>query len=131
MRVKWREIYGYMVSNEGNVKSRFGKPVKTRLSPSGRPYVALSVNGQRMNKTLAVLVLECFMGERPTPECMVGYKDGNLLNNRLDNLFWKDNIAGILRYDIQNSTVGDLEMSLHHSLPVEMIRRIRNEPRED
>lgn len=131
MRIKWREIYGYMVSNEGNVKSRLGKPVKLRLSKSGRPYVSLSVNGQRVNKTLAVLVLECFVGERPNSDCVVGYKDKNWLNNRLDNIFWKDKVQAMIRYDIQNSTAGDFEMSLHHSLPIEMIRRIRSEPSED
>lgn len=34
------------------------------------------------------LVLEAFVGPRPSPTHQAAHRDGNKLNNRLDNLYW-------------------------------------------
>lgn len=100
MEEVWRPIkdYSYDVSNLGRVRSYLGvektpnyrKVCSSRiLHPSFMPYpqVTLCRNKKCTNFLIHQLVLEAFVGPRPS-----GYhghhRNGNLKDNRLENLIW-------------------------------------------
>lgn len=102
MTERWRPIprfEGYEASDRGRVRSwrapgrgecRRVHPLIRKLIPNVRTGyldVMLSVGGELRLRKVAQLVLEAFVGLRPT-----GYEtrhlDGNITNNRLENLAW-------------------------------------------
>jgi hypothetical protein len=48
---------------------------------------AIRVNGKLKKKRIHVLVAEAFLKKKPDSQC-VNHKDGNKLNNNVDNLEW-------------------------------------------
>lgn len=98
----WKPVVGfpgYEVSSYGRVRSFKRRSVRVltatpycRSSTKGaRRLAACSVNLSRDKKCITqrvhVLVLEAFVGRRP-PGMEGCHEDGNVLNNRLDNLRW-------------------------------------------
>lgn len=86
---KWRFIPGYekvySISNIGRIKShRNNKILKDAIGNSGYRMVELNYKGVAKRKLVHRLILESFIGN------MNGYvtnhKDGNKLNNNIDNL---------------------------------------------
>ena len=66
------------------------KPAKNRIlvpacRSDGYLFVTLSVNGKHSHKTVHSMVATAFLGHRP-PRCHVNHKDGNKLNNAVENL---------------------------------------------
>lgn len=97
--VVWQTIKGYedyQVSNAGMVKrvaSVVGSQGMKVLKPSKRSgyfYVVLFRNGKRKNKTIHRLVLEAFHPIKNIDIYVAHHKDGNKLNNTLENLGWRD-----------------------------------------
>lgn len=101
----WKPVVGYEglyeVSNHGNVRSldrfvktekipRKGKILTPRVDVKGNGYryTNLSRNGKGMKVSVHVLVLEAFVGIRPSKLHHARHKDGNPENPRLDNLEW-------------------------------------------
>jgi len=94
----WKPIFGwedfYEVSDQGRVRrivggrgSRsFGRCKK--LTPTGsHAVVSLNRPGYQITQQVHSMVLEAFVGKCPSGmECL--HKDGNGLNNRLENLKW-------------------------------------------
>lgn len=100
----WKPVVGYeehyVVSSLGNVRSldrvtyrdNGHGPHPTRIKGrmmkqgirSGYPYVNLCVDDKRKKRTVHSLVAEAFLGEGDE----VNHKDGNKLNNHVDNLEW-------------------------------------------
>ena len=85
----WRivnEFPAYLVSDLGRVqRSKTGRILKPWLTKKGRPYVDLCMGNHRKKRFPHNLVMEAFVG--PKPEGMeVNHKDGDKVNNRLDNL---------------------------------------------
>ena len=83
-----KKIYeNYYVSPNGEVFNRFNK----KLSPcnNGRGYLVLglTVNGKRFTKAIHRLVAEAYV-ENPNGLEEVNHKDGNRLNNNMENLEW-------------------------------------------
>ena len=107
--MEWKSIKGYEgyyeVSSEGKVRSvertimnktKNGKPrpcflkskeLKHYVKDTGRIQVVLSKNCKTKSFDVHVLAAETFL-EKPTFKCEVNHKDGNLLNNNIENLEW-------------------------------------------
>ena len=94
----WKDyIHIYQVSNYGRIRNKnTGKVLKTKIkinknrtNSSPREEVNLSLGSRGNVKTLRVhrIVAEVFI---PNPQNLpqINHKDGNSLNNRVDNLEW-------------------------------------------
>ena len=96
---RWVPIPGfsgvYEVSDLGQVRSlkgRHGKGtvLKPALPSKGRQYkcVSLHKNGRRTRRSIHCLVLNAFVGSKPSPAHQARRLDGNRANNSADNLCW-------------------------------------------
>lgn len=96
----WREFApGYDVSDLGRIRSR--KNARWGLFPRGgfrilklvpannpgEPYMSIRVDGQ--TRLVHVIVLEAFVGPRPTALHQASHIDRMRWNNRIDNLCWE------------------------------------------
>lgn len=123
----WRDIPDYeglyQVSTLGRIKSLERKIIrsngrvftikekilKDRIGNSKRPYVALFKDQKRKDVMVHTLVALAFIGERPK-DYQVLHKDGDILNNRLENLSYdtrQQNAIDFYRYG-QNGSNGKL-----------------------
>jgi|APFre7841882793_1041355.scaffolds.fasta_scaffold19168_2 hypothetical protein len=60
------------------------------LNPNGDVYAILEMeNGDYYLAPLATLVCKAHVGPQPTPEHVPHHKDGDVTNNRADNLEWR------------------------------------------
>ena len=93
---EWREIQGYdgkyLASNYGRIKSlKYRKERVLTAFPNNKGYyrVCLSRDGESRHFLVSRLVAEAFC-ENPRPEIatVVDHIDGNIANNRADNLQW-------------------------------------------
>lgn len=84
----------YEISNLGRVRSledNHGKPIERiktlSLNQTGYYEVQLSIKDKNYHRTIHRLVALAFI---PNPDCKphINHKDGNKLNNSLDNLEW-------------------------------------------
>lgn len=86
----WRSIPsfpGYEVSNQGRVKNAIrGKILKMAATTGGYPTVGPVCNGAKKTSTVHRLVMEAFVGPRPTDRWHIAHTDGNPKNNNLCNL---------------------------------------------
>jgi hypothetical protein len=88
---EWRGIIdfnNYEISNLGRVKRvQTGVFLRSYIGTTGYRYFTLYALGYHKNKSLHRLIAEAFI---PNPENKktVNHKDGNRLNNNLDNLEW-------------------------------------------
>ncbi|TAM07260.1 MAG: hypothetical protein EPN70_03550 [Paraburkholderia sp.] len=105
---EWRPVVGfeglYDVSSHGRIRTVAHqvnyKNIKKRTIPSrlrstkallkGYPAVNLSNGKITKMRTVHVMVLEAFVGPRPSQAHDGFHEDGNPLNARLDNLQWKE-----------------------------------------
>lgn len=90
MKEIWKKtIGGYYVSNLGNIRHENKKIVKTFLS--GRGYKTISVwygnRNNRKNYVIHRLIAKAFI-PNPNNFPQINHKDGNKLNNCVDNLEW-------------------------------------------
>ncbi len=99
----WKAVVGYEgeyeVSNMGRVRSVDRISVTVRgvekflrgrmLRPGPRPsgHLTVALTGSKTHN-VHTLVLEAFVGPRPTPMHEARHLDGHENNNRLDNLEW-------------------------------------------
>lgn len=87
----WKEVEGfpnYKVSNLGRVKSKHKNYIKaTRIKNSGYEMTDLYNNGKQKTVMIHRLVAKNFIPNLEGKET-VNHKDGNKLNNRVDNLEW-------------------------------------------
>lgn len=99
---KYLDVVGfeglYMVSNLGSVRSLHNRNTKDLIlkygvSGSGYAIVTLCKGENRYTRTIHRLVAEAFLGES---KLVVNHKDGNKLNNRLDNLEYVTRSQNIL-----------------------------------
>lgn len=87
----WKEIPNYEeyeVSNCGYIKGKTGSLMKPCLNRDG--YFYFCVNKNKKQKTMKVhrLVAELFSLKRRNDQNLVDHKDGNKLNNHVNNIRW-------------------------------------------
>lgn len=76
----------YSVSEEGIIKN-----MKTgRIMTINNGNVQLYINGKHYGRSVGKIVAEAFL-EKPNEKCLVNHKDGNRMNNRVENLEWITN----------------------------------------
>lgn len=82
----------YQVSDNGSVRNKKTRRVVQRVD-NGRGYLRVKLYHARYRRSkwyaVHLLVLYTFDTWRPGPEFEGAHHDGNRLNNRLNNLFWK------------------------------------------
>lgn len=88
--IEWKEVPGfpgYMVSNDGQVKSfrQYEKILKGSIDEDGYIRCVLFKDKVRYSFAVHQVVALSFIGERPTG-ASVHHKDENKLNNSCDNL---------------------------------------------
>lgn len=91
----WSDVIGfeklYIISNEGHILSRYtGKLLKSKVSKRGYYNVKLYKNKKQFTKKIHRLIAEAFI---PNPENkpQINHKNGNKLDNSLENLEWCNN----------------------------------------
>ena len=133
----WKKIEGYpnySVSDLGRVRNdKTGMILKPSLvGRPGRKYlsVVISNKGKIKHFYLHRLVILSFI---PNAENLpqVNHKDGNKLNNNLDNLEWCDNSHNV-RHALKNGLIQPIKGENHHKSKVTEqevleIRRLRSE----
>ena len=88
--IDWKEIKGhpgYSVSNEGEVIGMKGYKLKGTPSTSGYLGVFLCSPKPKVRREIHKLVAEAFI-PNPTNKPCINHKDGNKINNHVDNLEW-------------------------------------------
>lgn len=96
---QWKPVVGwegvYEVSDLGRVKrlvpgkrTYAGRIFDQSKSPDGYRTVTISFEGRKQTRFVHHLVLEAFVGARPTPRHAGNHKDGDRRNNRPGNLEW-------------------------------------------
>lgn len=78
---------GYSVTSEGDVYGPRGK-LKAFHNSGGYERVSITRDGVQHNAAVHRLVIEAFVGPRPSPMHEVAHGDGDRRNNRADNLRW-------------------------------------------
>jgi len=129
MQEIWKDIKDYegiyQVSNLGNIKSFYKAKEnikKPTLSNKGYLRVALSKNKKSKKFAIHRLVAKTFL-PNPNNYLDVNHKDGNKLNNCVDNLEWcsrsynishawrnkltKGGSKKLLQYDLNNNLIGE------------------------
>lgn len=88
----WKECHitdKYSVSNLGRVRDNFTNKIKkSTLSNCGYNVISMRVNGIKKVFTIHRLMLLTFKSEEWFEGAVVNHKDGNKLNNNLNNLEW-------------------------------------------
>lgn len=92
MTIEWKEINpDYIVSSDGQVGSRMSgglKMLHPKRDGHGYLQVGISVGGCRKAHLVHKLVLEMFVGNKPTPAHQANHKNGVKTDNRVENLEW-------------------------------------------
>ncbi|RWO23298.1 MAG: hypothetical protein EOS09_16865 [Mesorhizobium sp.] len=88
----------YEISSEGRIRRRLGGK-RTRAGRLLKPVamgkylkVTLVLDGIRLERRINRLVCEAFHGPAPTPTHEAAHQNGQLHDNRSDNLSWKTKI---------------------------------------
>lgn len=116
---EWRDIPGYpgyQASSLGRIRTHNKVTSSTRFAKREWKTRIMSAKICKKDKTLRVdlwkgkehktflvhrLVAICFLGDPPEENMTVNHKDGNRLNNRLENLEWMT-LADNIRYGFEN-----------------------------
>ena len=106
MREVWKDVDGYegayQVSSWGRVRSlarlsKNGRQLRSRIMSStvnqhGHLRVKLNGSDKETSVKICLLVLDAFVRPRERDECSY-HKDGDVTNNRADNLSWTPYIS--------------------------------------
>lgn len=118
-----KDFPGYYVSSEGFVKGKRVPRLKGKITWDGHEEVVLVHEHRRRNVRTHILIAEHFL-VKPENKTQVNHKDGNKLNNCVDNLEYTDN-SGNVRHAFINGlikTKGRVICMLSEEELVEMFR---------
>jgi len=95
---EWKDVVGYVglyqASSLGRVKSlkpgrrRYGCILRPARNNRGYLTVALYQDGKQSRVYVHRLVAEAFLGSQPSPDHEVNHKNGDKVDNRVENLEW-------------------------------------------
>ena len=125
------EINGYFISNYGNLKGRFGKIMKLHINKNGYYSISLKPNGKHgkaITKRIHQLVASAFIPNPNNLPC-INHKDGNKLNNSVENLEWctySQNSRHAINTGLTKFDSISGENNLNHKLTQEQVNWIRN-----
>jgi hypothetical protein len=118
---EWREVVGlegrYDISNDGRVRSWYRgakhleepRPLSQKIDKYGYPAVTMRVHGVNKYSTVHRLVAIAFI-KNPLNLPQVNHKDGNKLNNSVDNLEWCTS-GDNMRHAHRNGLISHRKMS--------------------
>ncbi len=96
----------YTITQNGVIKGIYGSDLKPGINSCGYPTVILRQNGKTHTRGVHRLVLETFVGPRPTGmECR--HLNGIKTDNRLENLRWgthSENILDTVKHGTHNAS---------------------------
>lgn len=75
------------IRKNGRIDNRKGKVLKPKIDKYGYQVITLSKNGIRKSYTIHQLVAKAFI-PNPKNKKTINHKDGNKLNNKVENLEW-------------------------------------------
>ena len=79
----------YIVDSDGYVLSkRNNKPLKPSINHKGYAIINIMVNGKRKGLAVHTAIARTFLSEQYKDGLQVNHKDGNKLNNNINNLEW-------------------------------------------
>lgn len=129
----WKDVIGYagtyQVSNTGEVRSKrvVGYALLSKWVNCGYELVHLSKNGVQKQKRVHRLVAEAFI-PNPNNYNEVNHKDGNKLNNFVENLEWCDSSYNQKHaYTIGLKVQKQGELNPNAKLTNEQVKAIREE----
>lgn len=101
----------YMVSNKGNVYSNISKKVlKPGLSQQGYLRIGIYLPTHETKRlSVHVMVLETFVGPKPSDDYQVDHIDGDKTNNNVNNLEWvtpSENISRAFKNGLKEAIKG-------------------------
>lgn len=107
----------YIISNYGNLKNiKTNKNLNSGINTEGYKRANLRINGVNKACNIHRMLMLTFKPEEYFDGAVVNHKDGNKLNNSLDNLEWctiqENNIHayknGLINYEkLSNSKIGE------------------------
>ena len=106
-RIEWGKLDpddDYLISSDGQVRStKRGKERLLKLSDRGNGYLNFSYykDGKRTTLDVHACVAKVFHGDRSSEGLYALHKDGNPLNNNVENLYWgtqKQNMMDMVRH---------------------------------
>lgn len=127
----WKPVKGfetrYKISNQGRLFSVLKNREKAyTINHSGYKTTQLCVDGKQTHKYIHRLVAEVFLsGQSGLKE--VNHKDGNKLNNSVENLEWvtrSENLKHAFKMGLMKPRPG--EDNKNHTLNEEQVKEIRN-----
>lgn len=124
---EWKEMEGlpgYYISSFGNVKGkRFkNRNYKTNINHKGYPIVRIPI--RNFCKTLHRLVAQHFLRDFD-PSLQINHKDGNKLNNHVDNLesmTCKENIRHAIKTGLRPAKINLKSNSIFSEVQVRAIK---------
>lgn len=119
---------GYIVLANGTIIGKRGKPLKGFPNPGGYLLFNTYQGGKYRTFSFHQVVCEAFHGPRPTQGHQVCHGDGDLRNNRADNLRWgtsTENHADQKRHGTRMDNRG--EKHPNAKLTAQQVRAIREQ----
>ena len=118
--------FGFMATVSGEIIGKRGKPLKGHIDRCGYREVLLSENGKTKNHLVHRLILLTFKPIANPHLYDVNHKNGDKLDNHLENLEWctrSENVLHAYRTGLEKKQLGEKHHA--HKLSQEAVKHIR------
>lgn len=136
------EHYGYFVTNKGHIINKFGLELKGCINKYGYRQNVLSKNNKAKIVLAHRLILKSISPIENFNLYDVNHKDGNKLNNIIDNLEWctrSENVLHSFKNGLQNNIAGNpiitneekeyIRKNLYTKTSIEIGKELNRKPR--